>query len=49
MKTKKLIKVVELEKRIRSCAFSQDGLNLACGLSDGRLVVVKIEYTLFIL
>jgi hypothetical protein len=49
MKTKKLIKVLELEKRIRSCAFSQDGQELACGLSDGRLVVLKVEYVRFII
>ena len=49
MKTKKILKVLELEKRIRSCAFSQDGQHLACGLSDGKLVVLKVEYVKFYL
>lgn len=38
--------MTKLEKRIRSCSFSADGKSLACGLSDGRLVIVNTEYDL---
>lgn len=41
IKTKKLVKIVELEKKVRSCAFNKDSTHLACGLSDGTLVVLN--------
>lgn len=43
LKENKLLKIAQLEKRIRSCSFSLDGKSLACGLSDGTLVILKIE------
>ena len=44
MKDNSLSKITELEHRIRSCTFSMDGQSLACGLSDGTLVVLKIQF-----
>jgi hypothetical protein len=38
------MKIIELEKKIRSCAFNHDQTALACGLSDGTLVVLNSEY-----
>ncbi len=43
MKSKKLIGVTELDAKVRSCSFSADGKFLACGLSEGTLVVLQIE------
>ena len=43
MKNNKQIKMAELEHKIRSCSFNEDGSSLACGLSDGTLVVIKTE------
>lgn len=43
MRTNKLLKVTELENKIRSCSFNADGSSLACGLSDGTLVILKTE------
>ncbi|CAF0889090.1 unnamed protein product [Brachionus calyciflorus] len=42
-KTNKILKIAELEKKIRSCDFNNDQTHLACGLSDGTLVVLNIE------
>ena len=43
MKTNKQTKMAALEHRIRSCSFNPDGSSLACGLSDGTLVVLKTQ------
>ena len=43
MKNNRMVKMTQLEHKIRSCSFSADGKSLACGLSDGTLVVLKIE------
>ncbi len=43
LREKRLIKITELEKKIRSCSFSADGKHIACGLTDGLLVVINIE------
>ena len=43
MKNNKQIRMAELEHKIRSCAFNEDGSAIACGLSDGTLVVVKTQ------
>jgi WD40 repeat protein len=43
IKDNSLNKITELEHRIRSCAFNVDGQSLACGLSDGTLVVLKTQ------
>ena len=40
---KKLLKITELESKIRSCAFSADGKHIACGLSEGKLVIVNVD------
>jgi WD40 repeat protein len=43
LKEKRLLKITELEKKVRSCSFSGDGKHLACGLTDGLLVVLNVE------
>jgi echinoderm microtubule-associated protein-like 6 len=43
LKTNKLIKIAELGQKVRSCDFSIDEKYLACGLSNGTLVVLKTE------
>lgn len=43
LRENKLIKIRELEKQIRSCAFSADGKHLACGLVEGVLQVLNVE------
>ena len=43
MKDNKQTKMTLLEHRIRSCSFNKDSTSLACGLSDGTLVVLKTE------
>lgn len=46
-KTNTIIKITELEKKIRSCDFNSDQTHLACGLVDGILVILNLEYIIF--
>ena len=43
LKDNKLLKIAQLDKRIRSCSFSKDGKFLACGQSDGSLVIINTK------
>lgn len=49
LKARKIIKMAELDNKIRSCSFSHDESALACGLSDGVLVVLNTSYKFFFL
>lgn len=43
LKNNILLKMNRLDHRIRSCSFSIDSKQLACGLSDGSLIVLNLE------
>lgn len=44
LKTKKIIKMAELSNKVRSCAFNHDETALACGLTEGVLVVLNTSW-----
>ncbi len=43
IKMKGVRKSKKLDKKIRSCSFNADEKLLACGLTDGTLVVLDID------
>ena len=43
LQQKRILKCRQLSASIRSCAFSVDAKQLACGLSDGKLVILNVE------
>jgi WD40 repeat protein len=49
IKNNKIISITQLESKVRSCSFSADAMSLACGLSDGTLVVLKTQLAILTL
>lgn len=43
MKKNRMLKMKKLQSRIRSCSFSADSKQLACGLKNGILVVLNVD------